>query len=329
MEKKYTVLCLFSGSGGKSLGFKWAGFRSVGNLDYDPRACADLERGVGEPATRVNIAKLTPAGLRRVVRECPDVAAMSAPCVGFSGCLAESLAATDKYQGFNDLALHGIQLLLEAWKDSPTGRKVPGLIVFENVPRIKSRGKELLRHIVGLLHKSGYSVHMASHICGEIAEDLSQGRPRFLLVARHMATVNDYLRKPPKHKPKPIRDALCKLPRPRPDTPGMHREPALSNRNKLRLACIPAPGDWRDLPAEVYLYPCGSDELEAVTGIRWQPCEGRHAGKLGVLDWSMPARTAFPAAWRSLRAFCVSPEVMATCTPAFWRSAALSSRAPS
>ena len=208
MEKKYTVLCLFSGSGGKSLGFKWAGFRSVGNLDYDPRACADLERGVGEPATRVNIAKLTPAGLRRVVRECPDVAAMSAPCVGFSGCLAESLAATDKYQGFNDLALHGIQLLLEAWKDSPTGRKVPGLIVFENVPRIKSRGKELLRHIVGLLHKSGYSVHMASHICGEIAEDLSQGRPRFLLVARHMAVV---IRAPDGTCHRPLTDAELAL----------------------------------------------------------------------------------------------------------------------
>jgi site-specific DNA-cytosine methylase len=290
-DKKYTVLHLFSGSGGTALGFKRAGFRSVGALDYDPRACQDLSRGAGEHATRVDIAKLTPAGLRLLVPECPDVSAESAPCVGFSGCLAESLAATEKYQDYNDLALHGIQLLLEAWKDAPTGRKVPGLIVFENVPRIKSRGKTLLRHIVGLLQKSGYAVHMSSHVCGEIAEDLSQGRPRFLLVARHMETVRDFLRKPPKHKPKPVRDALWKLPRPRPDTAGMHREPSLSNRNKLRLACIPAAGDWRDLPAEVYLFRCESGELEAVTGIRWTHHAERHAGKLGVLDWDLPAKT--------------------------------------
>jgi site-specific DNA-cytosine methylase len=213
-------------------------------------------------------------------------------CVGLSGCLSKRLSKTKKYQDFNGLALRGIQLAVETWKHSPTSkRKQPGLIVFENVPLIKSRGKDLLVKIVALLQAEGYSVNMSSHCCGEIAEDLAEKRPRFLLVARHMATVPDFLRKPKKHTPLAIKQVLCELPPPRPDTKGGHRLPELSDLNDLRLACIPAGGDWRDLPEKVYLYHCRSEELEAVTGIRWCETEGRQTGKLGVLAWEKAART--------------------------------------
>lgn len=213
-------------------------------------------------------------------------------CVGLSGCMSEEKAATEKYQAFNALTLRGIELMVEAWKHSPASRrKQPGLIVFENVPRITSRGKVFLDKIVALLQREGYSVHMSSHCCGELAEGLAEKRPRFLLVARHMETVPDYLRKPRKNKPLALREVLCELPPPRPDTKGMHRLPDLSDLNKLRLACIPAGGDWRNLPPEVLLYHCESHELEAVTGIRWVETKGRQTGKLGVLSWEAPART--------------------------------------
>lgn len=290
-DRAYTVLHMFCGSGGSGLGFKQAGFAGCG-IDYDPRAVDDYQRLTGEPAYRRNLATMTVAELLELVPECPDVVASSSPCVGLSGCLSKKLSKTKKYQDFNALALRGIQLAVETWKHAPTSRrKQPGLIVFENVPLIKSRGKDLLEKIVALLQVEGYSVNMSSHCCGELADDLAEKRPRFLLVARHMATVPDYLRKPKKHTPLAIKQVLCELPPPRPDTKGGHRLPELSDLNDLRLACIPAGGDWRDLPEKVYLYHCGSDELEAVTGIRWCETEGRQTGKLGVLAWEKAART--------------------------------------
>jgi site-specific DNA-cytosine methylase len=285
-----TALIMFSGSGGLSIGFERAGFETTG-MDFDPRACEDHRRLTGKPAHCVDIRAMGPADLLELYPECPDVLASSSPCVGFSGCLPEVTSKTEKYQDFNDLALHGIQIGLEAWKGAKTGRKVPGLIVFENVPRIMTRGKKLLEYMVALLHAEGYAVEMSTHDCGELGKGLAQRRRRFLLVARHMATVTDFLRKPPQYKPLALRDILWELPPPRPGGKGMHTLPVLSALNHLRLAAIFAGKDWRVLPPEVYLYTCESSELEAVTGIRWEHCAGRHAGKLGVLDWSLPAKT--------------------------------------
>ncbi len=285
-----SALIMFSGSGGLSLGFERAGFSTTG-LDFDPRACEDHRRLTGKAAHCVDIKAMGPAELLALHPECPDVLASSSPCVGFSGCLPEVTSKTEKYQNFNDLALHGIQIGLEAWKGANTGRRVPGIIVFENVPRIMTRGKKLLDYMVGLLHAEGYAVEMSTHDCGEIGKGLGQRRRRFLLVARHMPTVSDFLRKPPQYKPLALRDVLWELPPPRPGGKGMHVLPVLSALNHLRLAAIFAGKDWRVLPPEVHLYTCESSELEAVTGIRWEHCAGRHAGKLGVLDWSMPAKT--------------------------------------
>ena len=288
----FTVLHLFSGSGGLAKGFHDAGFTSAGNIDMDPRACIDLHNLCGTPAIEADIGAMGPADLLALVPECPDVAASSSPCVGFSGCLPEATSKTAKYQDFNSLALHGVWLLLEAWKGATTGRKVPGMIVFENVPRIMTRGKKLLEHLVGLLHAEGYAVDMRTHDCGELGRGLAQKRRRFLLVARHMPTVTDFLRKPPQYSPLAIREVLWQLAPPRPGGPDhMHRLPSLSAKNWLRLACICAGGDWRDLPAEVWIYHCESVDLEAVTGIRWNHCAGRHDGKLGVLDWERPSKT--------------------------------------
>lgn len=298
---EFKLVTMFAGSGGLDLGFEraramaglqQARFRSIGALDYDPRACDDLQRLTGHKASCVDIEAMGPGDLAELVPECPDVLASSSPCVGYSGCLPEETSKTPKYQAFNNLALHGVWLGLEAWQNAKTGPKCPKLIIFENVPRIQSRGKELLKHLTGLLQKSGYAVKVSTHNCGEIGKGIAQNRRRFLLVARHMATCPDFLREPPKQRVLAIREVLWQLPVPRPGGPDhMHRLPSLSALNGLRLACIPAGGDWRDLPAEVLLYHCESSELERVTGIQWKHCKGRHDGKLGVLDWEKPSKT--------------------------------------
>jgi len=309
-KQDFTVLHLFSGSGGGALGFKRAGFRSLGSIDLDPIACRDLERLTGERAICADILAMGPAGLRAHVGECPDVVFTSPPCKGFSGCLPEEQSITDKYRAFNSLALHGVWLCLEAW-----GEQRPKLIVLENVPRIKTRGREWLTHLCALLHHYGYSVDMRTHNCGEIG-GLAQNRERFLLVARQRDACMDYLREPPSKRVRTVGEALFHLPSPAAKhSDRLHKLPRLSAMNQLRLAAIRAGKDWRDLPAEIRIGSAGSSK-------------SRHAGKLGVEDHDAQAHTVIGRGSRPGSTWCsvTDPRIgfgvdPATAKPGSWGAA--------
>ena len=105
----------------------------------------------------------------------------SSPCKGFSGLLSAKQSKTDKYQALNRLALRGVWLTLEAYRDDP----IP-IILFENVPRILNRGRWLLDQITALFRSYGYSVNIDVHDCGIIG-NLAQSRKRALL--HHFGTV--------------------------------------------------------------------------------------------------------------------------------------------
>ena len=109
----------------------------------------------------------------------PDIVFLSAPCKGFSGLQSPTRAATAKYVALNELTLRGVWLMLEAFGDD-----LPGLIVFENVPRIATRGRYLLDQIIGMLQHYGYAVAETTHDCGELGDGLGQSRRRYLMVAR-------------------------------------------------------------------------------------------------------------------------------------------------
>ena len=261
------ALHLFSGAGGGALGFKWAGFESVGAFDVCAAACRDLTYLTGEAATVADLATLSPAELRAACSGRPDVVFTSPPCKAFSGCLPSAKSCTPKYVDLSSLALRGIWLALEAWADSP-----PPLFVMENVPRIMSRGRRWIDHLTGLLQGYGYAVRETTHDCGELG-GLAQRRRRFLLVARHMEQVPELLYEPPRRTLRSIGDVLGELPVPLPegnDGGPMHRLGRMSASNWVRLALIPAGGDWRDLPASV-----------ALTDRR-----GRQNGGFGVEDWT-------------------------------------------
>lgn len=271
-----SVLHLFAGAGGGALGFKHAGFLTVGAIDVDPLACAAYEYLTGEPATCADLATITPAGLRAACSERPDVVFASPPCKSFSGCLPSAKAETARYREMSSFALRGVWLALEAWKVPPP------IILLENVPRIMSRGADWLRQIEGLLRSYGYAVSMRPHCCGEVG-GLAQRRRRFLLIARHMKQVPAFVYEPPKRPLLGVGDVLGELPVPLPGSSEggpMHRLPRLSAMNWVRLALIPAGGDWRDLPESV-----------AING-----SEHRHNGKYGVEDWREPSPTVIAEA---------------------------------
>lgn len=290
---------LFSGSGGGALGFQAAHarvgqleaqMRCLGGIDSDPGACRDFERFLGVRASCLDLfdegqyrafhGRSPPLGWREATPEdllqasggeCPDIVFTSPPCKGFSGLLNNASAGAAKYQALNRLTVRGIQLMLEAFAARP-----PALVILENVPRIAQRGADLLADIRHELELAGYRVAETTHDCGELG-GLAQHRRRFLLVARHAATIPPHLYEPPKHRVRGVGEVLGALPLP--DDPrggAMHRSPRLEWRTWVRLALIPAGGDWRSLQ---------DLDFERLAIEPW------HRGVLGVRSWEEPVGT--------------------------------------
>lgn len=298
---------LFCGIGGGAIGFNRGEARvgsirtkslCVGGIDVDEGSCRDFETNVGVKATRLDLftleqylafhGKPPAAGWREAIPSDiskafggrrPHIAFLSAPCKGFSGLLSETSSKLAKYQALNGLTLRGLWLLLEEFKDDPVE-----LIVFENVPRIATRGRHLLDQIIALLRAYGYAVAETTHDCGELG-GLGQSRKRFLLVARHEAKVPAFLYEPPKHPLRGVGEILEKLPMPLSGLGGaMHRMPALQWKTWVRLAFVRAGADWRSL-----------NDLAVEDGVLRDfgivPSKEWHRGALGVTAWDQPGPT--------------------------------------
>jgi len=259
------------GLGGGKKGFnksrpqvgKMAGvYRCIGGVDIDPAGIRDFNKmGPGRPGTVMDLftreqyiafhGKEPPRGWREAAaedirraagNERPHVVFISSPCKGASGLLAEALSLTPKYQALNELTLRCVWLMCEAWADDPVE-----LIVFENVPRLKTRGRHLLEQIIQLLQSFGYAVADTVHDCGELG-GLAQSRKRFLLVARHIEKVPPFLYEPEKKQLRPVGDVLGRMPFPGEAKAGpMHRVPRLQWKTWVRLAFVEAGSDWRSL----------------------------------------------------------------------------------
>ncbi len=252
VERWFTAFFLFCGIGAGALGFLEAQiilngilgrFRSLGGVDIDPVACRTFERLTKSPGFVEDIATMTAARLRELFGpKAPRVLFLSAPCQGFSGLLSEEKGKAPKYQALNELAVTGLKLVFDAWGDDG-----PDLIIFENVPRIATRGKALLSRIRKLLQSHGYVTHEGTHNCGRIGA-LAQSRERFLLVARHARRVPVFLYQPEQHDLRPCGEVLGALPLPTDPSAGrLHALPKISGRTWLRLAKIRPGFDWRDL----------------------------------------------------------------------------------
>lgn len=274
-----------------------AEWQCVGGVDVDPAGLADFERLSGVKGTLLDLfthdqyvrfhGKEPPPGWREAtvddIRRAanyqrPDAVFISSPCKGASGLLSEKMSLTPKYQALNELTLRCIWLFGEAWKDDP----VP-LLVFENVPRLATRGRHLLDQINKLLSHFGYAVAETTHDCGVIG-GLAQSRKRFLLVARHIEKVPPFLYEPEKKTLKSVGSILGRMPLAGDvEAAGpMHRVPALQWKTWVRLALVTAGKDWRSLN-DLAIEDGYLRDLVIVPEYR--------AGYLGVHDWRDTAGT--------------------------------------
>lgn len=294
----------FAGLGGGAKGFNEgharvgtmeARFRCIGGIDVDPAAIRDFEKMTGVRGTVMDLfdrdqykafhgvepppgwREATTADIHRAAGgERPHIVFLSAPCKGFSGLLAQSLSLTDKYQALNRLTLRGVWLMLEAWADDP-----PEFIIFENVPRIKNRGRSLLDQIVALMRRYGYATNETEHDCGKLG-GLAQSRKRFLLVARHQEKVPPFLYEPQQKSLRPVGELLDRMPLPGDPAGGsMHRVPALAWKTWVRLSFVQSGSDWRSL-----------QNLRVVDGVLTDftivPEKQFHRDFLGVRKWDEP-----------------------------------------
>lgn len=301
---KHFHMCCGLGGGAKGfnrskpiVGNLQADWQCIGGVDVDPAGLADFERLSGVKGTLIDLftrdqyirfhGKEPPPGWREATPEDirkaaggqrPDAVFISSPCKGASGLLSETMSQTPRYQALNELTLRCIWLFCEAWADDP----VP-LLVFENVPRLASRGRHLLDQINSLLSSFGYAVAETTHDCGRIG-NLAQSRKRFLLVGRHVEKVPPFLYEPEQKSLRAVGDILGRMPLAGDiEAAGpMHRVPSLQWKTWVRLALVEAGKDWRSLNdlviEEGYLR-----DLIIVPQFR--------DGFLGVHDWQETAGT--------------------------------------
>lgn len=303
LERTYKAFFLFGGLGGAALGLQQSEsdyrgvkgrFEILGSIDNDPDACADFATLTGVKAACLDLfdrdqyrdwhGKEPPADWQEVTLEQiraaaqnqdPDLVVVTAPCKGLSGLLSQDKSDSKKYQALNRLTFRGVWLTLEAWRHNP-----PGVILFENVPRIATRGKKFLSEIKRLLAHFGYLVDDRHHDCGEIG-GLAQHRRRYLLIARHASKLPSMVYNPPKQRVRAIGEVI--EPMAMPDDPAagpLHRMPRLQWRTWVRLALIPPGGDWRDLQG-----------IEAGRYRITQEMNGEHTSKYRVYDANNPAGT--------------------------------------
>lgn len=303
IQKK--VFHMFGAIGGGAMGFKDARvqvgaaageWECLGSIDVDAAANRDFARLVGTQATTMDLmdreqylafhGRLPPEGWREAtpddIRRAagyqrPHAVFLSAPCKGFSGLLSEAKSLTGKYQALNRLTLRGVWLMLEAWADDPVE-----MVLFENVPRLATRGRALLDRITAMLRAYGYAVSETTHDCGEIG-GLAQSRKRFLLVARHLGKVPNFLYEPPRRPLRAVGDVLSKMALPGDMRAGpMHRVPSLSWKTWVRLAFVEAGKDWRSLNRLA---------VENGTLRDYLIVPEMHRGMLGVQNWGEPSGT--------------------------------------
>jgi site-specific DNA-cytosine methylase len=328
-QRVFNAFMFCGGIGGGALGFAEAEdeykrvrarFEVIGSVDVDPVANAAFERIVGVPATTMDLFTREqferfhrkcidarkrcgicsgkgkpPAGWREVTGEDirraaggrrPNVVFSSSPCKGLSALLNAAAAASDEYQALNELVTRTIHLTMDAWGDDP-----PEFILIENVPRILTRGRELLDEIKALLDFYGYASVETTHDCGELG-GLAQHRQRFLLVARHRAKVRPHLWEPPRQRVRGVGEVLGQLPMPDDPRLPMHRLPRLKWLTWVRLALIEAGSDWRSLNRlevvdghlrDIGIVPMGAEWYGSVLGVgRWSEPVGTVTGRAGV-----------------------------------------------
>lgn len=277
----YTVIDLFAGCGGASLGFKQAGFGLTAAVELNPIASSSYAQNHPEATLLINDLKLLSThdileaarldvGQCTVIMGCP-------PCQGFSRHRLKGAGLTDPRNSLVAVFAELVSTML------------PAFFVFENVPGLLRTGESPWYSAKDRLAEAGYQI--SEGIINVLDYGVPQRRRRFAAVGCRLSKVDIDLpfkthRRPTDTNDLPpwrtVRDAIGELPplgngERSSDDPlhfaAIHRDTTLR-----RFQCIPHDGGSRSsLPAEMQL-----------------KCHREYRGHqdvYGRLYWDRPANT--------------------------------------
>jgi DNA (cytosine-5)-methyltransferase 1 len=171
-----TVVSLFAGCGGSSLGYSMAGYRELLAVEWDDHAVETFKANFPEvPVYHGDIAKLSVDECLRLADIRPgelDVLDGSPPCQGFSTAGKRKMD-----DGRNQLFREYVRLL--------RGLQ-PKVLVMENVSgMVKGKMKLIFVEILQELKASGY--HVSARLMNAMYYDVPQSRQRMIFIG-----VRDY-----------------------------------------------------------------------------------------------------------------------------------------
>lgn len=259
-----TMVDIFCGAGGGSLGFRQAGFRIVGALDNDPAACNTYEYNLGFAPLCSDIGKITPREFMRhfklrrgdvtVLVGCP-------PCQGFSG--ARAYDSRDPRNAMIRIFSEWVRALR------------PEVVVFENVPGMLTRSRRRFDKLIRLLEIERYEPTW--ELLNAADYGVPQRRKRIIVVAPKSGNLKSPLSFATyNQRVVTVREAIANLPTLNagegcPEIPN-HRARDLGTHALNLLSRIPADGGSRADVSRRYWLKChrDSDGHEDVYGrIQW------------------------------------------------------------
>ena len=195
--KNLKVLDLFSGCGGLSLGFKLAGFKIEGAIDYDKDSIETFKKNFGKGKFFVkDINKIDKEFIKKNFRNV-DVIIGGPPCQGFSN-------ANRWHKNYSDPRNLLFLKFIEFVKIIK-----PKMVLIENVSGILSRTKgEIIGNIKEILNKNGYKVDYKLLNASEFG--VPQVRKRVFIVGNRLNSL-EFFEKLKKHKKVTVKDAISEL----------------------------------------------------------------------------------------------------------------------
>lgn len=237
---------LFSGSGGFSLGFDWAGFENVFSVEYDHEICETYRYNFpNHNLIECDITKLEDNKVLELVDGLDvDVVIGGPPCQGFSmaGNIGRHFVDDPRNHLFKEFA-------------RVVGLVKPKCFVMENVARLYTRLKGQTREeIISQFQKLGYIVK-ARIVCAS-EYGVPQNRYRVLFIGKKTDNYMERICFPQKVKGKPltIKDAIGKYPHLKSgessDIPN-HEAMAHSAQMLKKMSYVKDGGGRNDIPEDI------------------------------------------------------------------------------
>lgn len=270
-----TVVDLFAGAGGLSLGLGQAGFEVVAALDNDAVAVRSYREALGDHILCAPIEDISATELMRRAGVVPgelDLLAGGPPCQGFS-----LQRRGERIDPRNRLVLDFVRMVEEVR---------PRFFLMENVSGLLSKhGKPFLEEFKRRVAHLGYVIHI--DLLDASTFGVPQRRHRALLVGERTVGAEPRFRFPDATPGgiRTVRDAIADLPSPpedgseHPSIANHYREARLSPLNVERIKHVPQGGGRSHLPEHLQL-ACHRNNVGH-----------RHMDVYGRLSWDEPSVT--------------------------------------